>query len=59
MLALLRSIKRINDNRGRSKPLYEAHVFFDGAIRLNDKDNMVFNGYALQLIALVEKTFGK
>ena len=59
MLELLKSIKRINDSRGPSKPLYEAHVFFDGALSVDPNGKTKFNGFALQLIALVERTFGK
>lgn len=57
MVELLKSVKRINDTRTPTKPMYEAHVFFDGAYKIiNGRPR--FNGFALQLVALVEKTFG-
>ena len=58
MMKLLQSIKSINMARSPINPLYEAHVFFDGAIRTDSEGKKTLNGFALQLLALVERTFG-
>ena len=58
MLELLKSIKRINESRSPSTPQYEAHIYVDGALSVR-RDSPRFNSFALQLVALVESTFGK
>ena len=51
MEQLLRSIHDVDINSGKTGHQFEAHVFFDGCVRVE-----ILNSYALKLASLVEKT---
>ena len=51
MEQLLRSIHDVDMNSGKTGHQFEAHVFFDGCVRVE-----VLNSYALKLASVVEKT---
>ena len=51
MEQLLRSIHDVDMNSGKTGHQFEAHVFFDGCVRVE-----VLNSYALKLASVVETT---
>ena len=56
MLQLLDSLKKVQKE---SRHDFESHIFFDGAVKYSDPTDCVPTDFVLQLVALVQETFGK